>query len=57
VLVERHHLYTGSKHARTLLDNWAEALPRFVKVMPRDYARALRQLEAERAIAASVAAE
>ncbi|MFM9937202.1 MAG: glutamate synthase large subunit [Novosphingobium sp.] len=57
VLVERHHLYTGSKHARALLDNWAEALPHFVKVMPRDYARALRQLEAERAEAASVAAE
>ena len=47
----------GSKHARSLLDNWAEALPRFFKVMPRDYARALRQLEAERADAASVAAE
>jgi len=57
VLVERHHLYTSSKHARALLDNWADALPHFVKVMPRDYARALRQLEAERAIAASVAAE
>ncbi len=57
VLVERHHLHTGSKHARALLDNWAEALPRFVKVMPRDYARALRQLEAERTAAASVAAE
>ena len=57
VLVERHHLHTGSKHARALLDNWAEALPHFVKVMPRDYARALRQLEAERTAAASVAAE
>jgi glutamate synthase (NADPH) large chain len=57
ILVERHHLHTGSKHARALLDNWAEALPRFVKVMPRDYARALRQLEAERLEAASVAAE
>ena len=57
ILVERHHLHTGSKHARALLDNWAEALPHFVKVMPRDYARALRQLEAERTAAASVAAE
>jgi glutamate synthase (NADPH/NADH) large chain len=57
ILVERHHLHTGSKHARSLLDNWAEALPRFFKVMPRDYARALRQLEAERADATSVAAE
>jgi len=28
-----------------------------VKVMPRDYARALKQLEAERREAASVAAE
>ncbi|HQS69503.1 MAG TPA: glutamate synthase large subunit [Novosphingobium sp.] len=57
VLVERHHLYTGSKRAREILDNWAEALPKFVKVMPRDYARALRQMEAERLEAASVAAE
>ncbi|CAH0497882.1 glutamate synthase large subunit [Novosphingobium sp. CECT 9465] len=57
VLVERHHLYTGSKRARDILDNWAEALPKFVKVMPRDYARALRQMEAERLEAASVAAE
>ncbi|MFN3470366.1 MAG: glutamate synthase large subunit, partial [Novosphingobium sp.] len=57
VLIERHHLYTGSKRAREILDNWAEALPRFVKVMPRDYARALRQIEAERLAAASVAAE
>lgn len=57
VLVERHLLHTGSKRARAILDNWAEELPRFVKVMPRDYARALRQMEAERLAAASVAAE
>ncbi|MBF9150742.1 glutamate synthase large subunit [Novosphingobium jiangmenense] len=57
VLVERHHLYTGSKRAREILDNWSEALGKFVKVMPRDYARALRQMEAERLEAASVAAE
>jgi glutamate synthase (NADPH/NADH) large chain len=57
ILVERHKLYTGSKRAAELLDNWDEALTKFVKVMPRDYARALRQLEAERDEAASVAAE
>jgi glutamate synthase (NADPH/NADH) large chain len=57
VMIERHHLYTGSKRARAILDNWSDELPRFVKVMPRDYARALRQLEAERHAAASVAAE
>jgi glutamate synthase (NADPH/NADH) large chain len=57
ILIERHLLHTGSHRARAILDHWAEELPRFVKVMPRDYARALRQLEAERIAAASVAAE
>jgi glutamate synthase (NADPH/NADH) large chain len=57
VLLERHHLQTGSARARDLLDDWAAALPKFVKVMPRDYARALKQLETERLEAASVAAE
>jgi glutamate synthase (NADPH/NADH) large chain len=57
VLLERHHLHTGSKRARALLDDWAGSVAKFVKVMPRDYARALRQLEAERLDAASVAAE
>jgi glutamate synthase (NADPH/NADH) large chain len=57
ILIERHKLHTGSARAAELLDNWDVALGRFVKVMPRDYAHALRQLEAERVTAASVAAE
>ena len=57
IMLERHHLYTGSKRARAILDDWEESLKRFVKIMPRDYARALKQLEAERLAAASVAAE
>ena len=57
IMLERHHLYTGSKRARAILDDWEGALKRFVKIMPRDYARALRQLEAERLAAAHVAAE
>jgi glutamate synthase (NADPH/NADH) large chain len=57
ILLERHHLHTGSKRARALLDDWSNALGKFVKVMPRDYAKALRQQEAERLEAASVAAE
>jgi glutamate synthase (NADPH/NADH) large chain len=57
VLLERHHLHTGSKRARAILDDWENSLTRFVKIMPRDYARALKQLEAERLAAASVAAE
>ena len=43
--------------ARAILDDWELSLRRFVKIMPRDYARALKQLEAERLAAASVAAE
>ena len=57
ILLERHHLHTGSKRARAILDDWDNALTRFVKIMPRDYARALKQLEAERLASASVAAE
>jgi glutamate synthase (NADPH/NADH) large chain len=57
ILVERHHLHTGSERARELLENWDAALPRFVKVMPQDYRRALLDMEAERNAASTVAAE
>jgi glutamate synthase (NADPH/NADH) large chain len=57
ILLERHHLHTGSKRARALLDDFDAAVTKFVKVMPKDYAKALKQLEAERREAASVAAE
>ena len=57
ILVERHQLHTGSAVAGELLADWDAALTRFVKVMPRDYKRALEALEAERLEAASVAAE
>ncbi len=57
ILVERHKLHTGSTRAAELLDDWDKALTKFVKVMPRDYAARLQQLEAEREEAASVAAE
>ena len=56
VLLQRHQLHTGSAQAKAILDDWDAALSRFVKVMPRDYRRALQQLEAER-LAAAVAAE
>jgi glutamate synthase (NADPH/NADH) large chain len=57
VLLERHHLHTGSRRARALLDDFGMTLARFVKVMPKDYAKALKQMETERLAAASVAAE
>jgi len=56
LLVERHHRYTGSARAQELLDDWPNALAAFVKVMPRDYRRALLELADERR-AARVAAE
>jgi len=57
ILIERHKLYTGSARAAEILDNWDEALPAFVKVMPKDYRRALLEMDAERQSAAAVAAE
>jgi glutamate synthase domain-containing protein 2/glutamate synthase domain-containing protein 1/glutamate synthase domain-containing protein 3 len=42
-LVERHAAATGSELAADLLVDWDATLARFVKVMPRDYKRALAQ--------------
>ncbi len=56
ILVERHLLYTGSARAKEILDNWDAALPRFYKVMPTDYAKALADMKREKATA-RVAAE
>jgi glutamate synthase (NADPH/NADH) large chain/glutamate synthase (ferredoxin) len=53
-LIEEHHLRTRSTVAARVLSRWAEYLPRFVKVMPHDYKRALRELaEAEEAMRAT----
>ena len=46
ILVERHLLFTGSTRARALLEDWDTALSRFVKVMPREYRRALLDMRA-----------
>ncbi len=43
-LIANHLHYTGSRRAREILDNWQTMLPKFVKVMPVEYARALREL-------------
>ena len=40
-LLERHAMHTGSTVAQSLLENWPHAAKSFVKVMPRDYKRAL----------------
>ncbi len=48
ILIERHHLFTGSARARDLLEDWDNTLAAFVKVTPKDYRRALLELKAER---------
>jgi len=55
ILLERHHLFTGSERARVMLEDWDNTLAGFVKIMPKDYRRALLELQAERQ-AASLAA-
>ncbi|MFP6615450.1 MAG: glutamate synthase-related protein, partial [Candidatus Hydrogenedentota bacterium] len=45
-MLKKHVKYTGSSVAQDLLDNWEESLPKFKRVMPRDYARVLRELNA-----------
>jgi len=46
ILIERHTHYTGSTRGRKILDNWRDYLPKFVKVMPVDYRRALQEMQA-----------
>src|ERR1043165_9223618 len=47
-LIEDHHKWTGSLRARELLDHWADARAKFVKVFPTEYKRALGELHATR---------
>lgn len=49
-LIEEHGERTGSTVAQRILAAWDEFLPRFKKVMPHDYKRALAELEAEEAV-------
>lgn len=44
-LIENHLKYTGSDVAKAALDNWAEAVQQFVKVMPTDYKRVLQEMK------------
>jgi glutamate synthase domain-containing protein 3 len=48
-LIEAHLEATGSARARAILDEWPAQRSKFVKVMPRDYKRALAELAAEAA--------
>ncbi|MDP1780871.1 MAG: glutamate synthase-related protein [Hydrogenophaga sp.] len=47
-LLEEHNRWTGSKRARELLDTWAQARDKFVKVFPNEYKRALGEIHARK---------
>ena len=44
-LIENHKKYTGSTIAEEILDNWEYFRPKFLKVMPTEYRRALEEIE------------
>ena len=48
-MIKRHLNYTGSTVAQHILDNWEDSLPKFKRVMPRAYARVLREQNAREA--------
>ena len=46
-LIEKHQRYTGSSVAQRVLNYWEALRPKFVKVMPTDYKKALEKLARE----------
>jgi glutamate synthase domain-containing protein 3 len=42
-LIERHFEFTRSPRAKWILENWSSMLPKFIKVFPHEYKRALEQ--------------
>ncbi|HEY4774425.1 MAG TPA: glutamate synthase subunit alpha, partial [Xanthobacteraceae bacterium] len=55
ILITRHARFTDSRRAAHILAHWNEYLPRFRKVMPLEYRRALAELAKERAAAMQAA--
>src|SRR3954447_21419284 len=45
-LISNHARYTGSQRAKDILAAWSEYLPKFRKVMPVEYRRAIAELKA-----------
>ncbi|HEX7653013.1 MAG TPA: glutamate synthase large subunit [Verrucomicrobiae bacterium] len=44
-LIQRHQTYTQSDKAAKVLADWQNYIPKFVKVLPQDYARVLASLK------------
>ena len=43
-MIRKHLEHTRSEVARRILENWSASLPRFVKVIPKDYKRMLEHI-------------
>jgi glutamate synthase domain-containing protein 2/glutamate synthase domain-containing protein 1/glutamate synthase domain-containing protein 3 len=56
-MLERHSEYTQCKVTRNILDNWETETNKFVRVMPRDFARVLKEQEQEASMEATHAAQ
>ena len=52
-LIANHLHYTGSDRAQQILDKWEVYRPKFVKIMPVEYRRALMEMEQARMQAAA----
>ena len=44
-LIEQHVAYTRSSKGQQVLDRWTELVPKFVKILPKDYKRMLACIE------------
>ena len=42
-LIRQHYLYTSSKLARTMLDNWNRYVDEFIQIVPIEYKRVLQE--------------
>ena len=56
LMITAHQEATGSQRARAILDNWDDYLPKFVKIMPVEYRRALQEIERVQASAPALVA-
>jgi glutamate synthase (NADPH/NADH) large chain len=52
-LIANHLRYTGSSRAKHILEHWPEYRTKFVKVMPVEYRRAIREMEKARQLQAA----
>jgi glutamate synthase (ferredoxin) len=48
ILIQQHFDYTRSSVAGRVLENWNDMLPRFVRVIPKDYKRMLAAIDQAR---------